>query len=78
MADVSIRDLRHHGGLVIDRAAQGERIKITRSGKPVAELHAVSRPGLSAEALVARYRMLPPLDGAALRADIDHTIDASL
>ena len=44
MAEVSIRDLRNHGGDVIDRALQGEQIIITRGGKPVAELRPIKRP----------------------------------
>jgi antitoxin (DNA-binding transcriptional repressor) of toxin-antitoxin stability system len=78
MADVSIRDLRNHGGDVVDRAARGERITITRAGKAVAELHAVPRPSVSAEALLARLRLLPAVDVDALRADVDQVLDASL
>ena len=44
MADVTIRELRNEGGEVVDRAARGERITITRSGQPVAELRALARP----------------------------------
>ena len=44
MADVSIRDLRNNGGEVVDRAARGEPITITRAGKRVAELRPLSRP----------------------------------
>jgi len=77
MASVSIRDLRNHGGEVVDRAARGERITITRSGKPVAELRAL-RPALSADALVERWKGLPPVDPDALRADIDQLLDTSL
>jgi prevent-host-death family protein len=51
MANVSIRDLRNKGGEVVDRAARGEAITITKAGKPVAELHPVSRRGLSADVL---------------------------
>ena len=29
MADVSIRDLRNHGGDVVDRAARGEQITVS-------------------------------------------------
>ena len=78
MAEVSIRDLRNHGGDVIDRAARGEQITITRSGKPVAELRALSRPPLSAAVLLDRHRLLPAVDAARLRADVDQLIDASL
>lgn len=78
MADVNIRELRNHGGEVVDRAARGEQITITRAGKPVAELHPVSRPPLDATTLLARWRRLPAVDPDALRADIDETIDPSL
>jgi prevent-host-death family protein len=78
MANVSIRDLRNHGGEVVDRAARGEQITVTRSGKPVAELRAVSSPALSADTLLGRWRRLPPLDPYALRVDIDRVLDASV
>jgi prevent-host-death family protein len=78
MANVSIRDLRNHGGDVVDRAARGEAVTITRAGKPVAELRAVSREPLAAENLLARWRRLPPIDPAALRADVDEVLDARL
>jgi prevent-host-death family protein len=77
MARVSIRELRNHGGDVVDRAAAGEQITITRSGREVAELRAV-RPPLSAEALLARWNRLPAVDPAALRADIDQLLDPGL
>jgi prevent-host-death family protein len=77
MESVTIRELRNHGGEVVDRAARGERITITRSGKAVAELRPL-RPALSAEALLERWRRLPPVDPAVLRADIDRLLDTSL
>lgn len=78
MAEVSIRELRNHGGDVVDRAARGEPITITRSGRAVAELRPTSRPGLSAEALVERWRGLPAVDPKALREDVDRVLDAGL
>jgi antitoxin (DNA-binding transcriptional repressor) of toxin-antitoxin stability system len=74
---VTIRELRNHGGEVVDRAARGEQITITRSGRPVAELRAL-RPPLSAEALLSRRRHLPEVDPVALRADIDRLLDPGL
>jgi len=74
MADVTIRELRNHSGGVVDRAARGERITITRAGKPVAELRA-QRPPLPADALVERWRRLPVVDLAALRQDVDRALD---
>jgi antitoxin (DNA-binding transcriptional repressor) of toxin-antitoxin stability system len=77
MGNVTIRELRNHGGEVVDRAAQGEQITITRAGRPVAELRAL-RPPLSAEALLSRWNRLPVVDPAALRADVDQLLDARL
>lgn len=78
MANVSIRDLRNHGGDVVDRAARGEQITITRSGKAVAELRAAPHQPHSAEALLARWRALPRVDPVALRADLDQLLDAGI
>lgn len=77
MTDVSIRELRNQGGDVVDRAARGEQITITRAGAPVAELRSI-RAGLSAEALLARWKPLPEVDPAALRADLDELLDWEL
>lgn len=78
MSTVSIRDLRNHGGEVVDRASRGEQITITRAGQAVAELRPLATLPMSAETLLARWRRLPDLDPAALRADIDETLDARL
>jgi len=77
MSSVTIRDLRNHGGEVVDRASRGEKIMITRAGTPVAELRAV-RPRLSAEVLLDRRRRLPEVDPVQLREDVDRLLDASL
>jgi prevent-host-death family protein len=77
MSSVTIRDLRNHGGEVVDRASRGEKITITRGGNPVAELRAV-RPGLSAEVLLDRRRRLPEVDPGRLREEIDQLLDAGL
>lgn len=77
MASVTVRELRNHGGEVVDRATRGEQITITRSGRPVAELRAL-RPPLSAEALLSRWQRLPAVDPVALRADLDQVLDAGL
>jgi prevent-host-death family protein len=78
MADVSIRDLRNHGGEVVERAQRGEQLTITRSGKPVARLVALQRPPVPLDELRARWARLPLVDPAALLRDIDATIDQSL
>lgn len=78
MSNVSIRDLRNHGGEVVDRAARGEAITVTRAGKAVAELRAVAKPALTADVLLDRWRRLPDVDPAQLRADIDNVLDSRL
>jgi prevent-host-death family protein len=78
MSEVSIRDLRNHGGDVVARAMRGEEITITRDGTPVAELLPLRAQGLVAEALLARWHGLPPIDLARFRADIDAMVDQSL
>lgn len=78
MSDVSVRELRNRGGRVLKRVARGEAITVTMDGEPVAELRPVTRARLSAAALIARWRALPPLDGRALRADVDRAVDTSL
>jgi prevent-host-death family protein len=78
VAEVSIRELRNHGGDVVDRAARGEPITITRAGKAVAELRPLSHAPLAAETLLTRWRRLPPVDPVALRADVDEILDSSL
>jgi antitoxin (DNA-binding transcriptional repressor) of toxin-antitoxin stability system len=78
MTEVSIRDLRNHGGDVVDRAARGEQITITRSGRPVAELRRLDHEPLTAEELIARRRNLPSVDYAKMRAELDSIVDPSL
>jgi antitoxin (DNA-binding transcriptional repressor) of toxin-antitoxin stability system len=78
MAEVSIRELRNRGGEVVDRAIRGEEITITRSGRAVAELRAVPRSPLSAQALLTRWHRLPAVDPSGLRADLDRILDARL
>ena len=78
VSDVSIRDLRNHGGDIVERAASGESITITRAGAPVAELRPLPAAPLAADLLLARWRRLPAIDADALRADIDTALDARL
>jgi prevent-host-death family protein len=78
MAEVSIRDLRNHGGEVLDRVARGERIVITRDGKPVAELRGLERRSLPLEVVLERMRGLPSIDVDAFRRDVDSVVDQTL
>jgi prevent-host-death family protein len=78
VTEVSIRELRNHGGEVVDRVAQGEKMTVTRDGEPVALLQPLSRPPYSLGALLERWSNLPPMDPAALRRDVDSVIDQRL
>lgn len=78
MNDISIRDLRNHGGDVVDRVLSGESLTVTRSGKPVAQLTPLPKSGYDAATLLSRWRHLPPVDPVALRQDLDDVMDASV
>jgi prevent-host-death family protein len=76
MGEVTIRELRNHAADVIGRVEKGERLTVTRAGRPVAELRPIRDPSLAAAAVLRRWRNVPPVDLEALRGDIDTTIDA--
>ena len=78
MACVTIRDLRNHGREVIDRVMSGERLTVTRLGRPVAELRPMPKPGPDAAALLARWQHLPQIEGPAMQRDLDEAIDSAL
>ncbi|WP_419864023.1 type II toxin-antitoxin system Phd/YefM family antitoxin [Candidatus Poriferisodalis sp.] len=78
MDEVTIRQLRNHGGEVVDRVQGGERLTVTRSGRPVAELRPLPRRALDASTLLERWRRLPVVDPVRLRSDIDDLMDPAL
>ncbi len=78
MAEISIRELRNHGGEVIDRVALGEEMTVTRDGKPVAQLRPLDKPPLSVTVLLRRWAKLPAMDPDALRRDLDTAVDPGL
>lgn len=73
-----MRDLRNCGREVIDRVMSGERLTVTRLGRPVAELRPLPSPGPDAAALLARWQHLPHVDGRAIQRDLDDAIDSAL
>jgi len=75
MEEVTIRELRNHGGEVVDRVVAGERLTVTRAGHPVAELRPLPPRPLGAAALLRRWRRLRPLDRSRLQADLDAVVD---
>ncbi|MBI2965014.1 MAG: type II toxin-antitoxin system prevent-host-death family antitoxin [Chloroflexi bacterium] len=78
MSEVTVRELRNHGGDVIDRVAKGERVIITRAGKPVAELRPLASARVSAEVLLDRWRNVPVIDLERLREDLDSVVNPAL
>jgi prevent-host-death family protein len=78
MDEVTIRDLRNRGGVVVDRVAGGEAVTITRDGEPVAELRPLPRRPLGAPVLLRRWARLPAVDRDALRRDLDEVLDPGL
>lgn len=78
MDKATIRQLRNHEGNVVDRVQAGERLTVTRSGRPVAELRPLPRRPLDASALLERWRRLLTVDPDRLRSDTDDVLDPSL
>ena len=78
MAEVTVRDLRNHGGQVLDRVGHGESVTVTRDGTPVAELRPIPRRPVPAATLLRHWRTVPVVDAVELRADIDDALDATL
>lgn len=76
--EVTVRELRNHGGRVLDRVARGETLTVTKDGSPVAELRPLGRRSLTTAELIARARRVPHVDPEQLRADIDEVLDQSL
>jgi prevent-host-death family protein len=78
MNSVTVRELRNHGGDVLDRVARGEVLVVTRDGTEVAELRPRTRRSPAPADLIARRRHLPRVDPDALRKDLDAVLDAGL
>ena len=78
MDNVSIRELRNHGGEVVERVEHGEAVCITRDGRPVAELRPLEHARLTLPVVLERFRSLPRMNSATFRRDIDAVIDSSL
>ena len=76
--EVTIRELRNHGGEVIDRVAAGEHLTVTRNGRPVAELRPVRGSGLTASVLLEHRSRLPAIDPRRLHQDLDAVVNPSL
>lgn len=78
MSEISIRDLRNHGGEVIDRVQAGERLTVTRDGRAVAELRPLPARPIRTSTLLKRWSRVPLIDPLRLRAALDRLVDPSL
>jgi prevent-host-death family protein len=76
--EVTIRELRNHGGEVVERVAHGERLTVTRAGRPVAELRPVPATPVPVATLIERRRLLPVVDPDHLRRDVEALLDSGL
>ena len=75
---MTIRELRNRGGEVVDRVEAGGHVTVTRDGRPVAELRPLRPRGLSAVAILERWRRLPVVEPARLRRDLDSVVEPDL
>jgi len=78
METVTVRELRNHGGEVLDRVVRGESLVVTRDGAEVAELVPRRRRAKTTPDLIVARRTLPRMNLGRLRADVDRILDASL
>lgn len=67
----SARDLHDHGGEVLDRVARGQALVATRDGQEIAELRPLACQSPSPAVLRAGRRILPGVEVASLRRDLD-------
>jgi antitoxin (DNA-binding transcriptional repressor) of toxin-antitoxin stability system len=77
MTEVAVRDLRNHGGEILERVAGGEAMT-ARDGRAIAELRPLTRRPLQASLLLERWRSVPEVDPVRLRADIDEVLVSAL
>lgn len=78
MESVTVRELRNHGGEVLDRVRRGETVVVTRDGAEVAELVPRRRRTRPSAELVAARRGLPSMSVRSLRDDLDRILDPGL
>lgn len=66
VTEISARDLRNHTAAILRRVEAGERLQITVSRRPVAELTPLARPMWSSGAAFERILRDMPADRALL------------
>jgi prevent-host-death family protein len=78
MESLTVEELQRYADEVVDRAASGERITVTRDGRAVALLVPFGRTPVGLAELRERRRSLPYLDLSALRSDLGRVITSDL
>lgn len=63
---------------MIDRVAAGERVTVTRDGRPVAELRPLGRATLTMSVLHTRWSRLPAMEPDAFWRDVGGALDPGL
>ncbi|MFK4089148.1 type II toxin-antitoxin system Phd/YefM family antitoxin [Kribbella sp. NPDC020789] len=72
MKVITQREFRNQSAAVMDAVEAGETYHITRNGTEVAELRPLTRRRQpTTEELLAQARLLPRIDGAAMRREAD-------
>jgi antitoxin (DNA-binding transcriptional repressor) of toxin-antitoxin stability system len=56
----------------------GEKLVVTRSGRPVAELRPLAVARLKASVILEHWSRLPPIDPNRLREQLDAVVSPSL
>ncbi len=67
MTEISARDLRNHTAVILRRVEAGERLRVTVSRRPVAELTPLGRHAWISGAAMERLLRDAPADRAFLR-----------
>lgn len=75
---ITVRELGSHTRSVLERVQRGEKLTITRAGRPVARLLPLRWAPLSTAELKRGMAHLPEIDPGQLRDDIDELIDQEL
>ena len=66
VSDVSARDLRNHTAAILRRAESGERLRVTVSRRPVAQLGPLERTTWASGPAMERVLLEAPADPALL------------
>lgn len=74
---MSIRDLRNQGGEILDSVMRGATVRVTRQGRPIAEIRPLRR-GTDTDTLLEAWRGTPTFSLEQLRADLAAILDDSL